>query len=195
LKIIFATSNLNKVKEINQILPDGYEIVSLSDIGWHDEIPETSNTIQGNAIMKAQYLFDHLNKSCFAEDTGLEVEALNGEPGVYSARYAGDHRSDKDNIKKLLNNLQNQTNRKAQFRTVIAFHDGTQMHTFEGIAKGNIIQVEKGVGGFGYDPIFQSEGSSQTFAEMESSQKSEISHRAKAFKKFMAFIRSKDQLK
>jgi len=194
-KIIFATSNQNKVKEINNLTPKEFEIQSLSDIGWTEEIPETSDTILGNAVLKATYLFERIEQPCFAEDTGLEVEALNGEPGVHSARYSGPERDAQNNMDKLLLNLKDHPNKKARFRTVIAYHDGQSIHTFEGIAAGYIIENKRGKDGFGYDPIFQPEGYEHTFAEMSVDEKSLISHRAKAFEQFLAFILTKDRAK
>ena len=172
MKLVFATNNEHKLSEIRAILGDEIEILSLKDIDCHEDIPETADTLEGNALQKAQYVVDHYGMSCFADDTGLEVEVLHGEPGVFSARYAGEGHDSEANMDKLLKNLGQNNNRKAQFRTVIALLEvegGTiHQHLFEGVVKGEIIRERRGGAGFGYDPIFQPEGYTQTFAEMGS---------------------------
>jgi XTP/dITP diphosphohydrolase len=188
MKIVFATQNQNKVKEIASILPNSIEIVSLADINCHQDIPETSPTIEGNAIQKATYVQEHFNLNCFADDTGLEIEALNGEPGVYSARYAGEAKNAEANMNKVLEKLNNQSNRKARFKTVIALIINNKLHTFEGVVNGNITENKKGEKGFGYDPIFIPEGYTQTFAELSLEEKNTISHRAIATKKLIDFL-------
>ena len=198
-RIVFATNNKHKLEEIRSILGEKFEVLSLSDIGCHEDIPETSDTLEGNAMQKAQYVFDKYGYDCFADDTGLEVEALGGEPGIYSARYAaldGDdsisHDSDA-NMTKLLRKLEGIENRKARFRTVIALTTNTQhptpnTHLFEGIVNGSIIRERRGGEGFGYDPIFQPEGYDQTFAELGNEVKNHISHRARAVQKLAEFL-------
>lgn len=188
MKIVFATSNTNKVKEIKAMLPEHLEILSLKDIGCDEDIPETQPTIEGNAIQKAQYVFDHYHVNCFAEDTGLEILALDGAPGVYSARYAGPQRSAEDNMDKALLELQDKTDRSARFKTVIALIIDGEIQTFEGIVNGEILSSRVGDGGFGYDPIFQPLGYDRSFAEMDISEKNKISHRARATKKLMDYL-------
>ena len=179
-ELIFATSNANKVSEVNKLLPKNIQVHSLKDIGFTDELPETQDTIEGNAIQKAETLYKLIGKDCFAEDTGLIVPALNGEPGVYSARYAGPQKNDQDNMNLLLKNLQDHTDRSAYFKTVIALFIDGKHYTFEGRAEGRIIESPRGDQGFGYDPIFLPNGYNTTFAEMNMSEKGSISHRAKA---------------
>lgn len=191
MKIVFASNNHNKVTEIRQILPTEIEILTLDDIGCTEEIPETAETIEGNALIKANYITQHYNLDCFADDSGLEVDALNGEPGVYSARYAGEHKNSDDNMSKLLNALQNSTNRNAQFKTVIALNIAGEQHLFTGIIKGEITRERSGSGGFGYDPIFQPVGYSKTFAEIPLSEKSTISHRGKAVAQLVEFLKNR----
>ena len=188
IKIVFATKNENKIKEIQNILPNTLEIISLSDIGCKEEIPETQNTIKGNAIQKANYIKSNYNLDCFADDTGLEVKALNGRPGVYSARYAGPNCSAADNMDKLLNELENHDDRSAKFRTVITLILNGEKYYFEGKVLGDILSQKKGVDGFGYDPIFRPKGFSASFAEMSMTQKNEISHRGIAVKKLIQFL-------
>lgn len=188
MQLVFASNNKNKIKEIQQILPQSITILSLEDIGCHEEIPETSNTIEGNAILKANYVTQKYGYDCFADDTGLEVEALNGEPGVYSARYAGEQRNSEDNLNKLLDVLTGETNRNAQFKTVIALNTNGKQHLFTGIAPGKISLEKSGAEGFGYDPIFQPEGYQETFAEMASDLKNKISHRAIATQQLISFF-------
>lgn len=189
MQLVFASNNLNKINEIQHLLPNTIKILSLSGIGCEEEIPETSNTIEGNAIQKANYITQNYGYDCFADDTGLEVEALNGEPGVYSARYAGEQRNSEDNMDKLLANLQNHSNRKAQFKTVIALNLAGKQHLFTGIAKGEITFDKKGIKGFGYDPIFKPEGFSDTFAQLSVEQKGAISHRGKAVRQLIDFLK------
>ena len=194
MKLVFATNNKHKLSEIRAILGEQVEILSLEDINCHADIPETADTLEGNALQKAQYVVDHYGMSCFADDTGLEVEALNGEPGIFSARYAGEGHDSEANMDKLLKNLGQNNNRKAQFRTVIALLEvkggKVQQHLFEGIVKGEIIRQRRGGAGFGYDPIFQPEGYTQTFAEMGNDAKNNISHRARAVKKVAEYVRT-----
>lgn len=191
-KLVFATNNQHKLCEIRAILGDKYEILSLEDINCHTDIPETANTLEGNAHIKAKFIYDQYGLACFADDTGLEVEALNGAPGVYSARYAGENGHDSEaNMNKLLLNLKEKTNRKAQFRTVIAFIENGEEHFFEGIVKGEIIKEKQGNCGFRYDPIFCPEGYTETFAELGNEIKNKISHRAKAVEKLCAYLTHK----
>ena len=190
-KLVFATNNRNKIKEIKALLPSEFEVLSLEDIGCNEEIPETSETIEGNALQKAHFIKDNFGYDCFADDTGLEVEALSGEPGVYSARYAGEEKNDDANIQKLLINLKPSSNRKARFKTVIALYLGEHTHTFTGICEGEILSEKKGNQGFGYDPVFQPLGSEKSFAEMDLSEKSQLSHRGKATRKLIEFLRKK----
>ncbi len=196
MKIVFATNNRNKLTEIRDILGSGMEVLSLEDIDCHDEIPETGCTLEENAMQKAEYIYRKYGLSVFADDTGLEVDALGGEPGVYSARYAGGEGHDSEaNMTKLLANLGENNNRKARFRTVIALiekaDDGAQpkVSQFEGIVCGEIIRERRGQGGFGYDPIFQPEGYDKTFAELGHEVKNKISHRARAVKKLADYLK------
>ena len=191
MELIFATHNQNKVEEITAILPPVIEIKSLRDINFKNEISETSDTLQGNALIKARTIFNQFKRNCFADDTGLEVEVLNGDPGVLSARYAGNQNIAIDNIKKLLRKLKNHDNRKAQFRTVIALIYDRNEYFFEGIIKGKIIREAKGNNGFGYDPIFQPENYFLSFAQLDKEEKNKISHRAKAFRKLINFLKVK----
>ncbi|HAH57857.1 MAG: non-canonical purine NTP diphosphatase [Lentimicrobium sp.] len=181
-KLLFATNNAHKLEEVKQLLSGYYEVISLSDVGFEGEIPETSPTIEGNALQKARFIKQSLGLDCFADDTGLEVAALHGAPGVYSARYAGEGCSYDDNVTKMLLEMQGIAHREARFRTVIALIIGNEEKLFEGIVEGMIIQERKGASGFGYDPIFMPEGYNQTFAEMATSLKNEISHRGRAVK-------------
>jgi XTP/dITP diphosphohydrolase len=190
MKIVFASNNKNKILEIQSMLPESIEIVSLESIGCLEEIPETSETIEGNAILKANYVTQKYGFDCFADDTGLEVEALNGEPGVYSARYAGEQRNADDNMNKLLNELSDKTNRNAQFKTVIALNLKGKQHLFSGIASGEIIKDKIGLGGFGYDPIFKPTNYDETFAQLSLDVKNEISHRGKATKALLEFLQN-----
>ncbi|WP_428231531.1 non-canonical purine NTP diphosphatase [Flavobacterium sp.] len=191
MQLVFASNNLNKIKEIQSILKGSIQLLSLEDIGCHEEIEETANTIQGNAILKANYVTEKYGYDCFADDSGLEVTALNGEPGVYSARYAGKQRNSDDNMNKLLNALSDKEDRSAQFKTVIALNIKGEQHLFTGIAKGNIVLKKTGNHGFGYDPIFQPENYNETFAELSSEIKNKISHRAKATQQLIDFLNSR----
>lgn len=188
MKLVFASNNQNKIAEIKQMLPKSITLLSLEDIGCNEDIPETAETIEGNAILKANYVTQKYGYPCFADDTGLEVEILNGEPGVFSARYAGEQKNANDNMDKLLHNLKDKSNRKAQFKTVITLNINNEQHLFEGIIKGEIISEKKGSKGFGYDPIFIPEGFSTTFAEMEMSEKAKLSHRGIATRKLISFL-------
>ena len=203
MKIVFATNNQHKLQEIRDILGSEFEIVSLKDIGCDVDIPETGNTLEENAMQKAQYVYDHYNLSCFADDTGLEVEALNGEPGVHSARYAeGTDHDSEANMAKLLRNLEGKDNRKARFRTVIALIQKQdvcpcgctsikKVNRFEGIVDGSIATEKHGTAGFGYDPIFVPEGYDKSFAELGESIKNGISHRAGAVAKLAEYLKQK----
>ncbi len=190
MKICFATNNPKKLEEVKAALGQEFDIVSLKEIGCEEELPETGETLEHNAFEKARYVYENYQVSCFADDTGLEVEALNGAPGVYSGRYAGEPRSDARNVDLLLENLKDQENRKAQFKTVIALILSGREHKFEGIAKGEIILEKTGKGGFGYDPIFLPEGRNRTFAELSMEEKNAISHRGKAVRKLLAYLNS-----
>jgi XTP/dITP diphosphohydrolase len=188
MKIVFATSNKNKIIEIKSIAPAGFEIIGIEELGFVGDIPETKDTIEGNSLQKAEFISHRFNIPCFAEDTGLEVEALDGKPGVYSARFAGENATDYDNVEKLLSLMQGKSNRKARFKTVITYYnDGTYVQ-FEGTAEGNISEVKSGNKGFGYDPVFLPLGSNSTFAEMELEEKNNYSHRKKSFAKFATFL-------
>jgi len=188
IQIVFATNNQNKLKEVQAQLPDEIKLISLKDIGCYEDIPETQNTIEGNAIQKANYIKMKYNKDCFADDTGLEVMALNGAPGVHSARYAGPEKNSKKNIEKLLLSLDKTANRSAQFKTVIALHYKGELIQFEGICEGKITRTAKGSGGFGYDPIFKPSVKDKTFAELTLKEKNEIGHRGIAVAKLIAFF-------
>lgn len=190
MKIVFASNNKNKILEIQSMLPESIQIVSLESIGCLEEIPETSETIEGNAVLKANYVTQNYGFDCFADDTGLEVEALNGEPGVFSARYAGEQRNADDNMIKLLNELADKNNRTAQFKTVIALNLNGKQYLFEGIASGKITTKKIGLGGFGYDPIFKPTNYDETFAELSLEVKNEISHRGKATKRLLEFLQN-----
>ena len=189
MQLVFASNNQNKIKEIQGLLPDTIEILSLSAIGCTEEIPETAATIEGNAILKANYITEKYGYNCFADDTGLEVETLKGAPGVYSARYAGEQRNADDNMNKLLEALVNETNRNAQFKTVIALNLNKKQQLFTGIAKGTIITEKLGNQGFGYDPIFQPEAYQETFAQLPMEIKNKISHRGKAVQQLIEFLK------
>ena len=201
MKIVFATNNQHKLDEIKEILGSEFEIMSLNDIGCHEDIPEDYDTLEENALQKAKYIVDHYHVSCFADDTGLEVDALNGEPGVHSARYAeGTDHDSEANMQKLLRKLGNNNNRQARFRTVIALiinegvkESGSQgvfsTHLFEGIVEGNIAHEKKGSEGFGYDPVFVPNGYNESFAQLGMDIKNSISHRARAVKKLAAYLK------
>lgn len=188
IKLVFATNNPNKLKEVQTLLPKHITLLSLKDINCEEDIPETQPTIAGNALQKSEYIKQHYGYDCFADDTGLEIDALNGEPGVYSARYAGPQRNAEDNMTKVLTKLDNNTNRNAQFKTVIALELNGKQYTFEGICKGQITTQKQGEKGFGYDPIFQPDGFLKTFAEMSLDDKNKIGHRGKAVQKLVAFL-------
>jgi XTP/dITP diphosphohydrolase len=187
-RIVFATNNAHKMGEVSAILHADFSIVGLKEIGCFEDIPETQDTIQGNALQKARYIWDKYGVDCFADDTGLEVEALNGAPGVYSARYAGEDCVSEKNIQKLLQELHGISNRKARFKTVVALIQGGKEFLFEGIINGTIMTHKSGTDGFGYDPIFLPDGYDQSFAEMSMEQKNTISHRAIATKALAAFL-------
>lgn len=187
-RFVFATNNAHKLEEVSYILGEKVELLSLKDIGCHEDIPETADTLEGNALLKARFIAEKYHMDCFADDTGLEVEALGGAPGVYSARYAGDGHDSEANMRKLLKDMEGMENRKAQFRTVFALIVDGKEHLFEGIVKGEIITNRKGTSGFGYDPIFVPEGYTQTFAEMGNELKNKISHRAVATNKLCRFL-------
>ena len=188
MKLVFASNNKNKIAEIQQQVGSQFQIVSLEDIGCFVDIPETAETIEGNAILKANYVTENFGLPCFADDTGLEIVSLNNEPGVYSARYAGEQKNAEDNMDLVLQKLASKTNRKAQFKTIIALNINNQQYLFEGIVKGEITLEKSGNQGFGYDPIFQPEGFSTTFAQMTMEQKSVISHRGIAVQKLINFL-------
>ncbi len=190
MKLVFATHNLHKLKEIEALLPEGIELLSLSDIECYEDIAETANTIEGNALIKAKYIKERYQYNVFADDTGLEVLALNNAPGVFSARYAGAEKSDKANIELLLKNMEGKEERKARFKTVIALCLDSEIHTFEGVVEGTISTCPVGQNGFGYDPIFIPEGYKETFAELSAEEKNRISHRGKAFEKLLKFLNS-----
>jgi XTP/dITP diphosphohydrolase len=187
LKLVFATNNKHKLKEVQTMLTN-FEIVSLAEINCFEDIPETSDTLEGNAILKANFITEKYGLDCFADDTGLEVEALNNEPGVYSARYAGEDNNSEANMNKLLNNLKNNPNRKAQFKTAIALNIQGKQFIFEGVCKGTILTEKRGESGFGYDPIFMPDGFNRSFAEMNMTEKSSISHRGKAIEKLVTYL-------
>ena len=188
MKLVFATNNSNKLSEIRSLVPDGIEILSLKEINCNEELPETNPTLQENALQKARYVFDNYGFNCFADDTGLEIDALGGEPGVYSARYAGEDCSAEDNMKKVLDKLEGEKEKSAKFRTVIALIIDGKETLFEGECKGEITQTKSGVEGFGYDPIFIPNGYQLTFAEMNKVEKGAISHRGKAVKRLVSFL-------
>ena len=188
MKLVFATNNINKLKEVLALLPETITLLSLKDIGCEEDIPETQPTIEGNAMQKALYVSEHYGYDCFADDTGLEVNALDGAPGVYSARYAGNHRDANDNMDKVLENLKDQSNRSAHFKTVIALHLNDKVYTFTGLCKGEITIQRHGEKGFGYDPIFKPNGYQQTFAQMDLGLKNQIGHRGKAVQQLIEFL-------
>ncbi|KAB2872144.1 MAG: non-canonical purine NTP diphosphatase [Bacteroidales bacterium] len=191
IELVFATNNQHKLREVQELLGNHFKVLSLSEIGINVDIPEDFDTLQENALQKAQYIYNRTGHSCFADDTGLEVDALNGEPGVFSARYAGESKSSKDNIKKLLANLEGVKNRKARFRTVIALIFDKQEYLFEGEVWGTIIETEQGSDGFGYDPVFLPDGYDNTFAQMPLELKNRISHRGIAVSKLITFLKSR----
>ena len=188
MKLVFASNNKNKIQEIQALVPNTIQIVSLEEIGCFEDIPETAVTIEGNAILKANYVTEKYGYDCFADDTGLEVKALNGAPGVYSARYAGEQKDANDNMDKLLFKLKDKTNRKANFKTVIALNLKGKQNLFSGIIHGKIIEEKIGTNGFGYDPIFVADGYNKTFAELSMEEKSTISHRGIAVKQLIEYF-------
>ncbi len=188
MKLIFATQNQHKLQEIKLLLPKSIELISLADLNFTDDIAETADTLKGNALLKAKYIYERFAINCFADDSGLEVEALNGAPGVYSARYAGLQKSDVDNNQKLLAELKDKPNRNACFKTVIALILNGKEYTFDGIIKGTILSEMQGTQGFGYDPLFKPNGYNKTFAQISADEKSKISHRALAVNKLVDFL-------
>ena len=191
--LVFASHNLNKIQEVNDILGPGFRLSGLADIGCHEEIPEPYDTLEENAMAKALHVFTHYGKNCFADDTGLEVEALNGQPGVLSARYAGPKKDNRANMNKLLGELSGETNRKARFRTVIALIMDGGEYFFEGVVNGIITREARGSGGFGYDPVFIPDGCDQTFGELDAAIKNRISHRWAAIMKLAGFLKTRHQ--
>ena len=189
MKLVFATHNEHKLNEVQRMLPKEITLLTLDEIGCFEDIPETSNTIEGNAIQKALYIKEKYGYDTFADDTGLEVAALDNAPGVYSARYAGEAKDDEANIDLLLANMKGKQERQAQFKTIFALCLGEDLHTFEGIVRGEITHERKGEGGFGYDAVFLPEGYTDTFAQMSADQKNSISHRGRALQKLSAFLR------
>lgn len=188
MKVCFATNNAHKLHEIQLLLGEKFEVLSLSDIGCEEELPETRDTLEGNSLQKAQYVWDQYQVNCFADDTGLEVAALDGEPGVYSARYAGPQRNNQDNIQLVLQKLSDKPDRSAQFKTIITLILNGEVNQFEGIVKGRIINELRGTAGFGYDAVFMPDGCDRTFAQMETTEKGAISHRGRAVEKLVAFL-------
>ena len=193
MKLVFASNNKNKIQEIQALVPNIIQIVSLEEIGCIEDIQETADTIEGNAILKANYVTEKYGYDCFADDTGLEVDALNGAPGVYSARYAGEQKDANDNMDKLLSELKDESNRKANFKTVIALNLNGKQNLFTGIINGKIIEEKIGTNGFGYDPIFVADGFDKTFAELSMEEKSTISHRGIAVKELILFLQKLSQ--
>jgi XTP/dITP diphosphohydrolase len=188
MRLVFATHNKHKAAEVQKMVTDPFEVITLSDLNMMDEIPETGATLQANALIKARYIHGLFGYNCFADDTGLEVEALNGEPGVYSARYAGEQKNDEANMNKLLDRLAEKKNRKARFLTCICLYLHNEMYVFEGELKGTIIHEKSGSNGFGYDPVFMPDGYDITLAQMDILTKNQISHRGKAFRKMAEFL-------
>jgi XTP/dITP diphosphohydrolase len=190
MELVFATNNQHKLRELQAILGDTFNLLSLNDIGCNDDIPEEQPTLEGNASQKSFFIFNKYGFNCFADDTGLEIEALNGEPGVFSARYAGDEKNADANMNKVLKKMAKINNRKARFRTVISLVVNGMENQFEGIVEGEILHEKKGNSGFGYDPIFRPDGFDQTFAEMNLTNKNKISHRGRAVEKLVCFLRN-----
>jgi XTP/dITP diphosphohydrolase len=188
MKLVFATNNLNKLKEVQEMLPNSIQLLSLKDIHCFDEVDETETTLEGNAQLKADYITQKFGFNCFADDTGLEVESLDGKPGVYSARFAGEPSNSENNMQKLLVDLETKSNRKAQFRTAVSLNINENKFLFEGICKGEILRSKQGEKGFGYDPVFKPEGFEKSFAEMTSEEKNKISHRGIAIQKLVEFL-------
>ena len=194
MKLIFATHNKNKAFEIQKLLPNTFQVLTLDDLNFHDEIPENEPTIELNSAFKANFVFNRFEENCFADDTGLEIEFLNGRPGVHSARYAGNESNSDANMNLVLREMLNAENRKARFKTVITLILNGKQHIFEGIVNGIIISGKRGENGFGYDPIFIPENESKTFAEMNLSEKNQFSHRASAIEKMIHFLTNKQNL-
>lgn len=190
-ELVFATNNAHKLQEAREMLEGEINILSLNDIGCHEEIPETAETLQGNALIKARYIKTHYGYDCFADDTGLQVEQLDGRPGVYSARYAGEDCDPEKNMQKLLDEMEGNDNRQASFITVVALIQGNEEKIFEGEVKGEILKEKKGEHGFGYDPLFKPDGYDQTFAQMSNETKNQISHRARAMQKMKKYLLGK----
>lgn len=190
MKLIFATHNQNKLKEVRSLMPSNIQLLSLDDINFKNDIEETETTIEGNALLKARTIYQYTGINCFSDDSGLLVDALNGAPGVYSARYAGEQKNDQDNINKLLTELQNMNNRSAHFKTAMALVLDGKEYVFEGIIDGQITNEKHGSNGFGYDPVFMPDGYDQTFAQMDSGTKNAISHRGIALKKLVEFLKT-----
>ncbi|MBM3186128.1 MAG: non-canonical purine NTP diphosphatase [Bacteroidetes bacterium] len=188
MKLIFATHNSNKALEIQKLLPEVFHVLTLGDIDFHEEIPENELTIEGNSAFKSQFIFNKFNLNCFADDTGLEIEALDGRPGVHSARYSGEDRNPDANMNRVLEELNGFDNRNARFKTVITLIINGEQHIFEGIVNGRIIDEKRGTNGFGYDPIFIPENETRTFAEMELTEKNQFSHRARALEKMIDLL-------
>lgn len=188
MKLVFATHNKHKLSEVQALMPKEFDVISLEDIGCREDIPETADTIDENAILKAEYVKTHYNYDCFADDSGLEVEALDGAPGVYSARYAGDEKNNEANIDKLLSELRDQKNRSARFKTVIALNLEGHQYLFTGICTGTITKERRGTRGFGYDAVFQPDGSDRTFAEMTMDEKAALSHRGIALRDLVQYL-------
>jgi XTP/dITP diphosphohydrolase len=190
ITLVAASNNQHKLSEIRPLLEPDFRILSLDDIGCRDDLPETGDTLEANSLQKAKYVYDHFHLPCFADDTGLEVEALNGQPGVHSARYAGRQRNSEDNISLLLKNMSGKQNRRARFRTVITLFHSNGVDVFEGALHGTITEERKGTRGFGYDPVFQPDETTKTMAELILEEKNSISHRGEAVKKLVAFLKS-----
>ena len=190
MKLVFATNNQHKLRELQQILGNSIELLSLNDINCTDEVPENQETLEGNAAEKAFYIYNKFGYNCFADDTGLEIDALNGAPGVYSARYAGEEKSAANNMAKVLREMEKINLRKARFRTVISLVIDGQEKQFEGIVEGEILRTQQGAAGFGYDPIFSPEGFSESFAEMSAEAKNKISHRGRAVEKLVDYLKN-----
>lgn len=188
IDLVFATNNSNKLKEVKELLPSKINLLGLKDIGCNEDLSETQTTLEGNALQKARYVYDKYNINCFADDTGLEIDALDGRPGVYSARYAGEGKNAGDNMNKVLLEMNKMKNRKANFKTIISLMINNKEYLFEGLVYGNILTEKKGQSGFGYDPVFQPEGYNKSFAEMNLEEKNKISHRAIAVKKLIEFL-------
>lgn len=191
-KLVFATNNAHKLEEVSAIIDSRFKIHSLAEIGCHEDIPETAHTLEGNALLKARYIYEKYGYDCFSDDTGLEVDALNGAPGVRSARYAGEEKDAQANMRKLLSELKAKSNRNARFRTVVALILNGEEFLFDGVVEGKILEEKRGDGGFGYDPIFVPDGFDETFAQLDAEVKNDISHRGKAIRKLAEFLLQRD---